>query len=172
MSNKMIEVLSQQVSISKQQVNKTIGLLDTGATVPFLSRYRKEATGGLDEVQIANIKANYDKLQELAKRKLTILKAIEDLGKLDQDLKGKIESTFNPIIIEDLYLPYKKKRQTKAEVGRKNGLEPLAKMIMSQREPNINAKARSFIKGDIDSIEDAIKGAKDIIAEWIMKILK
>lgn len=167
MSNKMIEVLSQQVSISKQQVNKTIGLLDTGATVPFLSRYRKEVTGGLDEVQIANIKANYDKLQELEKRKLTILKAIEDQGKLDQDLKGKIESTFDPIIIEDLYLPYKKKRQTKAEVGRKNGLEPLAKIIMSQREPNINAKARSFIKGDIDSIEDAIKGAKDIIAEWI-----
>lgn len=167
MSAKIIDVLSKQVRVSNKQVASTVELLDTGATVPFLSRYRKEATGGLDEVQIELIKIAYEKVQELEKRKLTILKAIEEQGKLSSELKQLIENTYDSISLEDLYLPFKKKRQTKAEVARKNGLEPLAKMIMGQREHNLKSKIGSFVKGAVKTTDEAIQGAKDIIAEWV-----
>lgn len=159
--------IANQIGIKPTQVAACLTLIKDGATVPFISRYRKEVTGHLDEVQVAKVKELYEKELELEKRKQSILKAIEEQGKLTAELKGKIEDTFDSTELEDLYLPYKKKRQTKAEQARKNGLEPLAKIIMSQREHGIDGRAMSFVKGEVKDVDAAIQGAKDIIAEWV-----
>lgn len=160
-------LVSQVLNIPAGQVEKTIGLLNEGATIPFISRYRKEVTGGLDEVQIGNIKDQLDKFTELKKRKETILSSIEEQGKLSPELKKRIEASWDSTEIEDIYLPYKPKRVTKAEIARKKGLEPLAKVVMMQNEPNLMARAKAFIQGEVKSMEEALQGARDIIAEWV-----
>lgn len=160
-------LISKTLNIPAGQVERTVGLLGEGATIPFISRYRKEVTGGLDEVQIGNIKDQLDKLTELKKRKDTILSSIEEQGKLTPELKKRIEDSWDSTEIEDLYLPYKPKRVTKAEIARKKGLEPLAKIIMIQNEPNLAARVKSFIKGEVKNAAEALQGARDIIAEWV-----
>lgn len=160
-------LISHSLNIPAGQVERTIGLLNEGATIPFISRYRKEVTGGLDEVQIGNIKDQLDKLTELKKRKDTILSSIEEQGKLTSELKKRIEDSWDSTEIEDLYLPYKPKRVTKAEIARKKGLEPLAKIIMIQNEPDLLARVKSFIKGEVKNAAEALQGARDIIAEWV-----
>ena len=162
--NKMI---ASALNIAERQVSNTLSLLSGGATIPFISRYRKEATGGLDEVQISEIKERYDKLTEMVKRKETILKTIEEQGKLTAELKKRIEACWDATELEDIYLPYKPKRKTRAEVARQKGLEPLATILMMQRENNLMARVRTFIKGEVKDEEDALKGARDIIAEQV-----
>ena len=162
--NKMI---ASALNIAERQVENTLSLLNGGATIPFISRYRKEATGGLDEVQIGEIKERSDKLSEIAKRKETILKTIEEQGKLTADLKKRIDACWDATELEDIYLPYKPKRKTRAEVARQKGLEPLATILMMQRENNLSSRVRTFIKGEVKDEEDALKGARDIIAEQI-----
>ena len=167
MTPELIRVIAVQLNIAAESVKKTVALLNEGATVPFISRYRKEATGGLDEMQIEAIKKEHLLLQELVKRKATILKAIEEQGKLTDALKKAIESTYSATELEDLYLPFKQKRKTKAEIARKNGLEKLADLIFEQRQLNIESIAKEYINSTVTTIEDAISGAQDIIAEWI-----
>lgn len=164
---KIIDLISSALSIKASQIEKTIDLLDSGATIPFISRYRKEVTGGLDEVQIGAIKEQNDKLNELVKRKETILKSIDEQEKLTPELRARIESCWNSSELEDIYLPYKPKRQTRAEIARKKGLEPLAKLIFAQQPMDVEAKAETFVKGEVKDTKAAIAGACDIIAEWI-----
>lgn len=161
------QMIASALKIAEKQVNNTLGLLNDGATIPFISRYRKEVTGGLDEVQIGNIKEQYDKLCELEKRKNTVLETIEEQGKLSDELKKRIIACWDSTELEDIYLPYKPKQKTRAEVARQKGLEPLAMTIMMQRETDIMSKARLFVKRDVKDEEDALKGARDIIAEQI-----
>lgn len=161
------KMISAALNISEKQINNTLNLLKDGATIPFISRYRKEVTGGLDEVQIENIKNQYDKLCETAKRKETILSTISEQGKLTAELQKRIDDTWDTTELEDIYLPYKPKRKTRAEAARQKGLEPLAVTLMLQRENNLEAKVGSFVKGDVKTIEDALKGARDIIAEQV-----
>ena len=133
MNSKLVSLIAQELSIAEHQVQKTIDLLSEGATIPFISRYRKEMTGNLDEVQVGAIKARFDNLTELEKRKETILKAIEEQDKLTDDLANSIKNTYDANELEDLYLPYKQKRKTKADIARQKGLESLAKIIMAQK---------------------------------------
>lgn len=160
-------MIAAALKLPEHRVSNTLKLLLGGATIPFISRYRKEATGGLDEVQIGEIQANYDKLTELAKRKETILSTIGEQGKLTDELRSRISGCWNPTELEDIYLPYKPKRKTRAEAARQKGLEPLAMLIMLQRENNLTAKVRSFVKGEVENEEEALKGARDIIAEQV-----
>ena len=161
------KMIASALHIAVRQVENTLSLLNGGATIPFISRYRKEATGGLDEVQIGEIKERYDKLCEMAKRKETILKTIEEQGKLTAELKKRIEACWDATELEDIYLPYKPKRKTRAEAARQKGLEPLATILMMQRENNLMARVRTFIKGEVKDEDDALKGARDIIAEQV-----
>ena len=161
------KMIATALNIAVRQVENTLSLLNGGATIPFISRYRKEATGGLDEVQIGEIKERYNKLTEIAKRKETILKTIEEQGKLTADLKKRIEACWDATELEDIYLPYKPKRKTRAEAARQKGLEPLATILMMQRENNLMARVRTFVKGDVKNEDDALKGARDIIAEQV-----
>ena len=161
------KMIASALHIAVRQVENTLSLLNGGATIPFISRYRKEATGGLDEVQIGEIKDRYDKLTEMAKRKETILKTIEEQGKLSAELKKRIEACWDATELEDIYLPYKPKRKTRAEAARQKGLEPLATILMMQRENNLMTRVRTFIKGEVKDEDDALKGARDIIAEQV-----
>ena len=161
------KMISGFLGIPERQISSTLHLLGEGATIPFISRYRKEATGGLDEVQIEQIKEQHDKLCDIAKRKETILGTINEQGKLTAELEKRINDTWNPTELEDIYLPYKPKRKTRAEVARQKGLEPLATILMLQRENNLSTKAASFVKGDVKDVGDALKGARDIIAEQV-----
>lgn len=163
----ILTLISSALNIKASQIEKTIELLNSGATIPFISRYRKEVTGGLDEVQIAAIKEQNDKLNELVKRKDTILKSIEEQEKLTPELKSRIENCWTSSELEDIYLPYKPKRQTRAEIARKKGLEGLAKIIMAQQSVDVEAKALAFVKGEVKDTKEALTGARDIIAEWI-----
>lgn len=160
-------IIASTLNIKESQVSKTVDLLESGATIPFISRYRKEVTGGLDEVQITAIKEQNDKLNELVKRRETILKSIEEQEKLTPELRNRIENCWNPSELEDIYLPYKPKRQTRAEIARKKGLEPLANIIMLQQRIDVQSKAQAFVKGDVKDVKEAIAGACDIIAEQI-----
>ena len=160
-------MIAAALKLPEHRVSNTLKLLLGGATIPFISRYRQEATGGLDEVQIGEIQANYDKLTELAKRKETILSTNGEQGKLTDELRSRISGCWNPTELEDIYLPYKPKRKTRAEAARQKGLEPLAILIMLQRENNLTAKVRSFVKGEVENEEEALKGARDIIAEQV-----
>ena len=162
--HKMISGLS---GISEKQISSTLHLLGEGATIPFISRYRKEVTGGLNEVQIEQIKEQHDKLCDIAKRKETILGTITEQGKLTAELEKRINDTWNPTELEDIYLPYTPKRKTRAEAARQKGLEPLATLVLLQRENNLSARAASFVKGEVKDVEDALKGARDIIAEQV-----
>jgi len=160
-------LISKSLSITERAVAKTIDLLDEGATIPFISRYRKEHTGGLDEIQIGEIKQLYAKLQELSARKDTILNSIEEQGKLTPELKARIENTWDSTELEDIYLPFKPKKQTRAEIARKKGLEPLAEILMAQNERDIYGKAEQFVNKDIKDAEEALQGVRDIIAERV-----
>ena len=160
-------MIAAAMKLPVHRIDNTLKLLEGGATIPFISRYRKEATGGLDEVQIDEIKNRHDKLCEVAKRKETILSTIEEQGKLTDELRQRIENSWDSTEIEDIYLPFKPKRKTRAEAARQKGLEPLATIIMMQRERNLEAHAQQFVKGEVKDVEDALKGARDIIAEQI-----
>ena len=160
-------LISTALNITERQVESTLNLLNEGATIPFISRYRKEMTGGLDEVQIGNIKERYDKLCEITKRKETIINTIEEQNKLTPELKKRIEETWESSTLEDIYLPFKPKRKTKAEIARQKGLEPLAITLMMQRENNPEEKAAQFLKNVLKDINEAIKGAQDIVAEMV-----
>lgn len=160
-------IISEKLGITEKQVKNTISLLNDGATIPFISRYRKEVTQGLDEVKIGEIKETYDKLCEISKRKDTILSTIDDQGKLTDDLKKRIAATWELTVLEDIYLPYKPKRKTRAEIARQKGLEPLATILMLQREYDVESRAAAYVKGEVGSVEDALKGARDIIAEQV-----
>ena len=160
-------MIAAAMKLPVHRIDNTLKLLEGGATIPFISRYRKEATGGLDEVQIDEIKNRHDKLCEVAKRKETILSTIEEQGKLTDELRQRIENSWDSTEIEDIYLPFKPKRKTRAEAARQKGLEPLATIIMMQCERNLEARAQQFVKGEVKDVEDALKGARDIIAEQI-----
>lgn len=160
-------LISTSLNISPRQVSNTIALLDDGATIPFISRYRKEATGGLDEVAIGSIAEQYEKLQEMSKRKETVLKTIEEQGKLTDELRKRIEETWNSTELEDIYLPYKPKRRTRAEIAKEKGLEPLAQQILLQRVDNLNALVTKFVGEKVKDEKEALQGARDIIAEHI-----
>ncbi len=163
----MIKYITSRSEISEKSIQNTIELLNEDCTIPFIARYRKEKTGNLDEVEIGQIVQLKEQYETLEKRKTTILKALEEQEVLTNELKLKIENTENLTTLEDIYLPYKKKRKTKAETARKNGLEPLAKMIMSQRVNDIEFTASKYTSNEIETIEDALEGARHIIAEWI-----
>lgn len=161
------DLIAKALQLPLPQVRNTIGLLESGATIPFISRYRKEMTGGLNEVQITDVKNWLDKLTELKARKDTILNALEKQEKLTPELKARIESSWDSNEIEDIYLPYKPKRVTRAEMARKKGLEPLAKLIAAQKEPFLSGRVPAFVQGEVKDEEDALSGARDIIAEWV-----
>lgn len=165
--NLLTPIIAERLGIAATQVDATLGLLEDGCTIPFISRYRKEATGNLDEVQVAAISDLGDKLRELQKRKDTILRTIDGQGKLTDDLRQRIGSCWDAMALEDLYLPYKPKRRTRAQIAREQGLEPLAATIRLQREQHPEQVAARFVKGDVKDAEAALKGAKDIIAEDI-----
>ena len=165
--NIFAQLISKQLNLPKEGVENTLALLDLGCTIPFIARYRKERTGNLNEVQIAQISDAYDKLKELAKRKETILKTIEEQGKLTDDLKHRIEECWDATTLEDLYLPFKPKRRTRAQVAREQGLEPLATLILLQRESHPERVAERYVKGEVKDADSAIKGAQDIIAEMV-----
>ena len=162
-----INFISERTGISARQVTATTKLLDDGSTIPFISRYRKEATGSLNEVEIQAISMAYENFKELEKRKEFIIQAIEGQGLLSNELKEKIKNCIQENELEDLYLPYKPKRRAKAEIARKRGLEPLAKIIMAQNTQDINKTAIKYKNEEVQSADDAISGAADIIAEWI-----
>lgn len=161
------QMIAAELKLPAHRIANTLKLLQGGATIPFISRYRKEATGGLDEVQIGDIQTRYEKLCELSKRKETVLSTIEEQGKLTPELKSRISACWNATELEDIYLPFKPKRKTRAEAARAKGLEPLALLLMMQKENNLAAKVRSFVKGEVKDEEDALKGARDILAEQI-----
>ena len=161
------QMIAAELKLPAHRITNTLKLLQGGATIPFISRYRKEATGGLDEVQIGDIQTRYEKLCELSKRKETVLSTIEEQGKLTPELKSRISACWNATELEDIYLPFKPKRKTRAEAARAKGLEPLALLLMMQKENNLAAKVRNFVKGEVKDEEDALKGARDILAEQI-----
>ena len=167
MQNKIIEIIAQNLGLNQNQVSNTINLLNEGATVPFISRYRKERTGSLDEVQIQQIKEQNEKFVELEKRKETVLKTIDEQNLLSPELISRIENCFDLVELEDIYLPYKPKRRTKATIAREKGLEPLAKILMKQMERDPEIRAHQFLNSEVETIDDALAGASDIIAEWV-----
>jgi uncharacterized protein len=160
-------IISKNLNIQERQVANTLKLLAEGATVPFISRYRKEMTGSLDEVSIQAIQEQFEKLTELQKRKESVLKSIDEQGKLTDEIKKRVEAAWSMTEVEDIYLPFKPKRRTRAEVAREKGLEPLAKILMRQVDNDLESKALPFVKGSVNDADEALKGAKDIIAEWV-----
>ena len=160
-------LIAERLNISEKNVTGTLALIDEGCTIPFIARYRKERTGGLDEVQIAAISDQYERLKEIQKRKETVLKTISDLGKLTPELEKRINETWDATTLEDIYLPYRPKRRTRAQVAREQGLEPLALLLLRQRERDPGQAARAYVKGDVADVEMALKGAQDIIAEMV-----
>jgi uncharacterized protein len=160
-------LIAQQTSITEKQVRNTIALFEEGATLPFISRYRKEATGGLDEVQIGAIKDAWQKQQEVEKRREAILKSIDEQGKLTPELRKTIEGIFSLVELEDVYLPYKQKRKTRASVAIEKGLEPLARLIFTGKEKDPEFKAAGFLNDQVPDVAAALQGARDIMAEWI-----
>ena len=163
----LVAYIFSQTNIKDQSIKNTIALLNEDCTIPFISRYRKEATDNLDEVQIGQIVKYKELFEAIEKRKVGILKAIDEQNALTTELKQKIEATQDLTTLEDLYLPFKKSKKTKAETARLNGLESLAKSIMSQNVNNLESLVFKYIKGNIASIDDALEGARHIIAEWI-----
>ncbi|WP_339874293.1 Tex family protein [Olleya marilimosa] len=163
----LLNYIISKTKLPETSVKNTIDLLNQDATIPFISRYRKEATGNLDEVQIGDIVKFKDEFEALDKRKTAILKALEEQDALTEELKAKVIACLDLTTLEDLYLPFKKSRKTKAETARKNGLEPLAKIIMSQNANDVESIAFKYVKGEVKTIDDALEGARHIIAEWI-----
>jgi len=166
-ANKHIEIVARKLGLHDWQVENTIRLMDGGATIPFISRYRKEMTGSLDEVQLMHIKEEYDRLKELDARKEAVLKSIGEQEKMTPELRKKLEDAVTMSELEDIYLPYRPKRRTRATIAKEKGLEPLAVLIMEQKVNDPSVKAEAFLNDDVATIEDALAGACDIIAEWI-----
>ena len=160
-------LISSELHLPEHGVENTLKLLEEGCTIPFISRYRKERTGGFDEVQIMAIRDRNERLKEIAKRKETVIKTITDLGKMTDELQKRIDDCWDTTTLEDIYLPYKPKRRTRAQVAREQGLEPLANILMMQREMNPERTAQRFVGGDVSDVATALKGAQDIIAEQI-----
>ncbi len=170
MSNTVNEhalIISGELDIMRKRVSATIRLLDDGATVPFIARYRKEATGGLDEVAIRNIQLRHDELTEIYKRRSYIISQLKAQGVLTPELRARIEETVDPLVLEDIYLPYKPRRATRAQAAREKGLEPLAKMIMAQNIDDPAQAACKFVNLEVTDTDEAVAGARDIIAEWV-----
>ncbi|WP_432264683.1 Tex family protein [Autumnicola psychrophila] len=162
-----ISFVATRMELPGKDLENAIDLLREGATIPFIARYRKEATGNLNEIEIEKIEGLIKSFDELQKRKATILKAIEDQNSLTDPLKKQIDNASDLVQLEDLYLPFKKKRKTKADVAREQGLEPLAKILMAQNSANSEDAAQRFVKGEIENTSEALEGAKNIIAEWV-----
>ena len=167
MNKQQIQIISNSVGVMTQQVQNTINLFDEGGTVPFIARYRKEATGSLDEVQILDIKELWTKLKDADKRREAIIKSIEEQGKMTSELLQKLQNAYYVQELEDLYLPYKQKRKTRSTIAIEKGLEPLAKVIFEQKDSNISIRAKAFLNDKVANIEEALQGARDIIAEWV-----
>jgi protein Tex len=167
MNQKVLELISTTLQIKKNQVENTVELLEEGATIPFIARYRKERTGSLEDIQIIALKEQLDRLKEVEKRRQSIIASIDEQGKLTPELKQKLEQSWVMAELEDLYLPYKSKKKTKATVARERGLEPLAKMLMKQDLQDVFSTASRFVKGEVGSEQEALHGARDIIAEWV-----
>ena len=168
--NIFAKIIAERLNISAKNVDGTIALIDEGCTIPFIARYRKERTGGLDEVQISAISDQYERLKELQKRKETIVKTITEQGKMTPELEKRIADTWESTTLEDIYLPYRPKRRTRAQVAREQGLEPLALLLLRPQNCSPETAAQPFIVGDgspIATAADALKGAQDIIAEQI-----
>lgn len=161
------KMIGKALGLSERSVTNTLQLIDEGCTIPFISRYRKERTGNLDEVQITAISDAYDKLKEISKRKDTVVKTITEQGKMTDDLQRRIDACWDANELEDIYMPFKPKRRTKAQVAREQGLEPLSLILMMQRERNIEAAAQRFVKEGVKDVSAAIKGAQDIVAEMV-----
>ena len=161
------KMIGKALGLSERSVTNTLQLIDEGCTIPFISRYRKERTGNLDEVQITAISDAYDKLKEISKRKDTVVKTITEQGKMTDDLQHRIDACWDANELEDIYMPFKPKRRTKAQVAREQGLEPLSLILMMQRERNIEAAAQRFVKEGVKDVAAAIKGAQDIVAEMV-----
>ncbi len=166
-TNKNISLVAQKLGLHEWQVENTIRLMDDKATIPFISRYRKEMTGSLDEVKLLHIKEEYDRLKELDSRRESVIKSIEEQEKMTPELLQKIEAALTMAELEDIYLPYRPKRRTRATIAREKGLEPLAEIIFSQQETDPVHKAEEFLNDDVSTTDDALAGACDIIAEWI-----
>ena len=160
------QLIASELHLSEHAVENTLKLLDEGCTIPFISRYRKERTGGLDEVQITAISDRKERLEEIAKRKDTIVKTITEQQKMTPELQKRIDDSWEMTTLEDIYLPYKPKRRTRAQVAREQGLEPLATMLMMQRETNPQKAAQRFVRDGL-AVADCLKGAQDIIAEQV-----
>ena len=167
MTDKIIDIIAKEMGLAQKSVMGTIALLDEGCTIPFISRYRKEKTCGLDEVQITGIAQRYEKINELIHRKETIVKTIIEQEKMTPQLQQRIDDCWDATTLEDIYLPFKPKRRTRAQIAREQGLEPLAQLILLQRERNPEHQAARFVKGDVKDTVAAIKGAQDIIAEMV-----
>ena len=167
MNKQQIQIIANSVGVMTHQVQSTINLFDEGGTVPFIARYRKEATGSLDEVQILDIKELWTKLKDADKRRESIIKSIEEQGKMTPELLQKLQNAYHLQELEDLYLPYKQKRKTRASIAIEKGLEPLAKLIFEQKEQSVLKKAESFLNDKVANIQDALQGARDIMAEWV-----
>ena len=167
MNKQQIQIIANSVGVMTHQVQSTINLFDEGGTVPFIARYRKEATGSLDEVQILDIKELWTKLKDADRRRENIIKSIEEQGKMTPELLQKLQNAYHLQELEDLYLPYKQKRKTRASIAIEKGLEPLAKLIFEQKEQSVLKKAESFLNDKVANIQDALQGARDIMAEWV-----
>lgn len=162
-----IQFIKNQTQLTEKAIDNTLSLLSEGCTIPFIARYRKDRTGNLDEVAIEKIAKAQTEYENICKRKESILTSIEEQGKLTDELRSRIDSSFELNELEDLYLPYKKKRKTKADVAKENGLEPLAKQLMSQRVADLEQLAARYLSDKVTSAQEALQGASDIIAEWI-----
>jgi uncharacterized protein len=167
MDSKYIDDISRETDLATWQVKNTLHLLEEGATLPFISRYRKEATGSLDEIKISEIRDRYRKLVDMDKRRETILKSIDEQGKLTPELREKIKEADSLTVLEDLYLPYKPKKRTRALIAREKGLEPLALRLMKQTDMIISDVAVPYLSDEVQGIEEALQGARDIMAEWV-----
>jgi uncharacterized protein len=166
-ADKNIANIARKLGLHDWQVENTIRLMDGGATIPFISRYRKEMTGSLDEVQLMHIKEEYDRLKELDARKEAVIKSIEEQEKMTPELRKKIDAAFTMSELEDIYLPYRPKRRTRATIAKEKGLEPLALIIMDQKVIDPALAAEEFLNDDVATVQDALAGASDIIAEWV-----
>jgi uncharacterized protein len=166
-TNRNILLVAKKLGLHEWQVENTIRLMDGGATIPFISRYRKEMTGSLDEVKLMHVKDEYERLKELDARKESVIKSIEEQEKMTPELRQKIEAAITMSELEDIYLPYRPKRRTRATIARERGLEPLALILMDQKENDPSLKAEEYLNDDVPRVEDALSGASDIIAEWI-----
>jgi len=167
MEQKYIQQIAGKLSLTTKRVTNIFQMNSEGATIPFMALYRKEATGNLDEVVIGNVVEGIAYFNDLHKRKETVLKTIEDLGKMTPELKERIENCFSATELEDIYLPHKPKRKTRATQAIEKGLEPLARLLFEQADFNVDEEAAKFIKEDVKDIKEALQGARDIIAEWI-----